>query len=103
MARTGSGCRTFNACEWGGNAAAVALSNAWYPDTRTATENVEKLLFQCGTDAVSNVLKRFWPDVKGYFQHRVRPNASANSSRYRHPTAVEGRFSETAAASGRIY
>ena len=70
MARTDSGGRTFNASEWGGNAAAVALSNAWYPDTRTANENVEKLLFQCGTDAVSNVLKEFWPDVKGYFQHR---------------------------------
>ena len=70
VARTDSGGRTFNFSEWGGNATAVALSNAWYPDTRTATENVEKLLLQCGTDAVSNVLKEFWPDVKGYFQRR---------------------------------
>lgn len=70
VTRTDSGGRTFNFSEWGGNAAAVALSNAWYPDTRTATENLEKLLVQCGSDALSNVLKEFWPDVKAHFQRR---------------------------------
>jgi len=70
VTRTDSGGRTFNLSEWGGNGAAVALSNAWYPDTRTATENVEKLLLQCGTDSISNVLKEFWPDVKAHFQRR---------------------------------
>ena len=70
VTRTDSGTRTFNFSEWGGNAAAVALSNAWYPDTRTAIENSEKLLIQCGTDALSNVLKEFWPDVKRHFERR---------------------------------
>ena len=36
VTRTDSGGKTFNFPEWGGNAAAVALSNAWSPDTRNA-------------------------------------------------------------------
>lgn len=61
---TDSGGKTFNFSEWGGNAAAVAISNAYYADARTVSNNVEMLLIQCGTDAFSNVLKEFWPDVK---------------------------------------
>jgi hypothetical protein len=64
VTRTDSNGHTFNFSEWGGNAAAVAISNAYYPDTRTASDNVERLLIACGTDAFSNVLKEFWPDVK---------------------------------------
>ena len=70
ITRTDSGGRTFNFSEWGGNAAAAALSNAWYPDTRTASENLEKVLLQCAADSISNVLKEFWPDVKHHFQRR---------------------------------
>jgi len=70
VTRTDSGSRTFNVAEWGGNAAAVAVSNAWYPDTRDVSDNVEKLLIQCATDAFSNVLKEFWPDVKRHFQRK---------------------------------
>lgn len=71
-----SGRKTFNFSEWGGNSIAVAISNAYYPDTRSAGENVEKLLFQCGTDAFSNVLKEFWPDVKRHFQRKSARPAS---------------------------
>jgi hypothetical protein len=70
VARTDSGRNTFNFAEWGGNAAAVALSNAWYPDTRTVSDNVQKLLIQCATDAFSQVLKEFWPDVKRHFKKK---------------------------------
>ena len=61
---------TFNFAEWGGNAAAVAISNAYYKDGRNAVDNAEKLLVQCGTDALSNVLKEFWPDVKRHFSRK---------------------------------
>jgi hypothetical protein len=61
---------TFNFAEWGGNAAAVAISNAYYADGRTAADNVQRLLIQCGTDALSNVLKEFWPDVKRHFSKK---------------------------------
>lgn len=72
VTRTDSGGRTFNFAEWGGNAAAAALGNAWYPDTRTAGDNAQKLLVACATDAFSNVLKEFWPDVKRHFQRKPR-------------------------------
>jgi hypothetical protein len=68
ICHTDSGHHTFNLSEWGGNAAAVAISNAYYPDTRTASANVERLMIACGTDAFSNVLKEFWPDVKKRLQ-----------------------------------
>ena len=64
VTKTDSGHSTFNVAEWGGNAFAVALSNAYYPDTRNANDNAQKLMIQCATDAFSNVLKEFWPDVK---------------------------------------
>jgi hypothetical protein len=65
-----SGRKTFNFSEWGGNSIAVAVSNAYYPDTRNVGDNVQKLLLQCGTDAFSNILKEFWPDVKRHFQRK---------------------------------
>jgi hypothetical protein len=64
VTRTDSGRPTFNVAEWGGNAATVAISNAYYPDTRHASDAAEKLMIQCATDTFSNVLKEFWPDVK---------------------------------------
>ena len=70
VTRTDSDHTTFNFSEWGGNAAAVALSNAWYPDTRDVSDNVQKLLIQCATDAFSQVLKEFWPDVKRHFKKK---------------------------------
>jgi len=70
VARMDSGRNSFNFSEWGGNAAAVAISNAYYPDTRNVTDNVTKLLIQCSTDAFSNILKEFWPDVKRHFQKK---------------------------------
>ena len=68
--KTDSGHNTFNLPEWGGNALAVAISNAYYPDTRTASDNAQRLLIACATDAFSNVLKEFWPDVKRHFQKK---------------------------------
>jgi hypothetical protein len=64
VTRTDSGRSTFNVAEWGGNAATVAISNAYYPDTRHASDAVEKLMIQVATDTFSNVLKEFWPDIK---------------------------------------
>jgi hypothetical protein len=64
VAKMDTGKNSFNVSEWGGNALAVAISNAYYPDTRTASDNLERLFVACGTDAFSNVLKEFWPDVK---------------------------------------
>jgi hypothetical protein len=70
VARMDSGRRAFNFSEWGGAATAVAISNAYYPDTRDFNDNLQKLLTAVATDAFSNVAKEFWPDIKHYFQHR---------------------------------
>jgi len=58
------GHRRFNYSELLGNASAVAFSNVYYTDTRTVVDNLQKLGTQLGTDALSQVLKEFWPDVK---------------------------------------
>jgi len=70
VTRTDSGGRRFNFSEWVGNAAGVAISNAYYPDTRTASDSIERLGIACATDAFSQVMKEFWPDVKHWLFHR---------------------------------
>ena len=62
--RTDKGTWDFNYSEWLGNASAAAISNLYYPDTRTASDNVQKLGIAVATDAFSNILKEFWPDIK---------------------------------------
>jgi hypothetical protein len=70
VAKMDSGRPTFNFSEWGGNAIATAVSNAYYPDTRDVTDNVEKWLIAVATDTFSNELKEFWPDVKAHFKKK---------------------------------
>ena len=65
VVRTDKGKWDFNYSEWLGNGAAVAVSNLYYPgDTRNVSDNLQKLGMQVGTDAISQVLKEFWPDWK---------------------------------------
>jgi hypothetical protein len=73
VSRTDTGARQFNYSEWVGNAAGVAISNAYYPDTRTVVDNVERLVIACATDAFSQEMKEFWPDVKHWMFHRHDP------------------------------
>jgi hypothetical protein len=70
VTRTDSGGTRFNFSEVLGNATGVALSNAYYPDNRTALDNAEKLSEQIGIDSASQILKEFWPDVKRKFFER---------------------------------
>lgn len=58
------GRKQFNYSEWLGNATGVAISQTYHPDNRTAFDATEFLLEQVGTDAISQVLKEFWPDIK---------------------------------------
>jgi hypothetical protein len=74
--RRDSGRKSFNFSEWSGNSVAVAISNAYYPSTRDVSDNVQRLLMACGTDALSNVLKEFWPDVKRRFQKSHKDESS---------------------------
>ncbi len=64
VVRTDKGRWDFNYSEWLGNGATVAISNLYYPDTRDVSDNLKKLGVQVGTDAFSQVMKEFWPDIK---------------------------------------
>jgi hypothetical protein len=68
--RTDSGRNYFNFAEVTGNAIAVGISNLYEPDTQTVGQNFEKLGIQIGTDAASNVIKEFWPDIKAKWKAR---------------------------------
>ena len=63
-----SGGTQFNYSEWLGNSSAVAISNAYYRDHRSAGSSMSKLGMQIGLDAVGNVLKEFWPDLQRKFR-----------------------------------
>jgi hypothetical protein len=65
-----SGGTQFNYSEAIGNSAAVAISNAYYVDNRTATDAASKLGMQIGVDMASNILKEFWPDMEQKFRRK---------------------------------
>jgi hypothetical protein len=70
----------FNFSEILGNAGATAISNAYLPDQRNAMDNTQKFLTAIGTDAISNVIKEFWPDVKHRMQARKAAKLAAKSA-----------------------
>jgi hypothetical protein len=71
-----SGGTQFNYSEIIGNSTAVAISNAYYVDNRTAADGVSKLGMQLGVDMASNILKEFWPDL----ERKIRRKHSKDSS-----------------------
>lgn len=77
------GGHQFDYSEWLGNATGVAISQAYHPDNRTARDATELLLEQVGTDAISQVLKEFWPDIKRKWFHRraAGPDITTASAR----------------------
>jgi len=57
----------FNFSEICGNSTAVAISNAYNPDNRTAGDAAGKLGLQFGLDMAGNILKEFVPDLSRKF------------------------------------
>ena len=64
VTRTDRGGSRFNFSEVAGNGVMAALGNAYYPDNRGFRDTTQRLGVQIATDALSNVLKEFWPDIK---------------------------------------
>jgi hypothetical protein len=73
-----SGGTQFNYSEWLGNGTAVAISNAYYPDQRSAGSAASKLVMQVGVDAFGNILKEFWPDLLRKFSRKPRTEVTAS-------------------------
>ena len=65
-----SGGTQFNYSEIAGNSVAVAISNAYYADNRTASDAVSRLGMQLGVDMASNILKEVWPDLQRKFRRK---------------------------------
>jgi hypothetical protein len=76
-----SGGTQFNYSEWLGNSTAVAISNAYYPDQRSAGSALSNLAMQIGVDAVGNVLKEFWPDLRRKFSKKPQNQLTAGGKR----------------------
>lgn len=69
VTRTDAGGRRFNFSEIVGNGVMASVGNAYYPDERGFADTMNRLSLQVGTDALSNVLKEFWPDIKRHLHH----------------------------------
>ncbi len=78
ITRTDANGSTFNIAEVLGNGMAGALGNAYYPDERGFGDTMDRMWTAIGTDAISNVLKEFWPDIKPHILHR-HDNALASA------------------------
>jgi hypothetical protein len=74
-----SGRTEFNYSEIVGNATAVAISSAYYPDGRNVGSAVSKLGSQIGVDMASNILKEFWPDIRKKLSRQTKTADAAPS------------------------
>jgi hypothetical protein len=64
VTRTDAGNWRFNSSEFLGNATVASIGNLYYPDARSLNGTLQRMGTQIGTDAISGVLKEFWPDIK---------------------------------------
>jgi hypothetical protein len=70
--RRDAGGRQFNFSEIAGNSTAVAISNAYYPDNRNASDAASRLVVQIGVDMASNILKEFSPEISHLFARKQK-------------------------------
>jgi len=70
VARTDAGHQRYNYSELFGNLASGSISELYYPaGDRRAEDIFTRTGFQMGYDAMFNVLKEFYPDLKRKFSH----------------------------------
>lgn len=70
ITRNENGGPRFNTSEILGNTLVGVIGNAYYPDNRSAYDTFQRAYTQIATDAFSNVMKEFWPDIKHRWLHR---------------------------------
>lgn len=66
----------FNYSEIAGNATAVAISNAYYPDNRNVGNALGRLGAQIGVDMAANIVKEFSSDINQKFHRHHNKGAS---------------------------
>lgn len=71
VARTDAGTHHFNYSEVFGNFTSGAISTAYYPKSERAFSDVAtRAAFQIGYDALFNIVKEFYPDIKKKFRKK---------------------------------
>ena len=71
VTRSDSGRTRFNISELAGSAAAAAISNTYHPaGGRNVPNTMETWATMMGWDAVSDLLKEFWPDIRRKLHQR---------------------------------
>jgi hypothetical protein len=77
ITRTNTGANTFNFAEIVGNGIAAGVGLSYYQDDRDVHDVLQNWGTQLATDAISQVLKEFWPDIKRKYFHK-HAHVSAN-------------------------
>ena len=77
ITKTDSGASQFNFSEWLGNGTVAAIGNLYYPNEQGFGSTMQRMVTQVGTDAISDVLKEFWPDIKKHWLHKRDKGTSA--------------------------
>jgi hypothetical protein len=77
VTKTDSGGSQFNFSEWVGNGTVAAIGNLYYPNERGFGSTMQRMGTQVGTDAISDVLKEFWPDIKKHWLHKQDKSPTA--------------------------
>ena len=78
VTRTDAGGTSFNFAEVIGNGMAARIGLSYYTDNRNVPDFMLNWGTQLGTDATSQVLKEFWPDVKRWWLTRRERRANDN-------------------------
>ena len=76
VTRTDAGGKSFNYAEVVGNGIAAGVGLSYYSDDRDVADFMQNWGTQLATDAISQVLKEFWPDIKRKYLHR-KPKATS--------------------------
>jgi hypothetical protein len=77
VTRTNTGANTFNFAEIVGNGIAAGVGLSYYQDDRDVHDVLQNWGTQLATDAFSQVLKEFWPDIKRrYFRKHAHADAN---------------------------
>ena len=70
ITKTDLGNKSFNYAEIVGNGVGSAIGLSYYSDNRNLEDYTENWATQLATDAFSQVLKEFWPDIKRHYKHK---------------------------------
>ncbi len=82
VTRTDAGGTRFNFSEVIGNGVMASVGNVYYPTDRGFGDTINRMGTQIATDAFSNVLKEFWPDIKRHYfkKHTDEPEPVTTGS-----------------------